>query len=172
MVPASLDMDISPWAPPSGGWLAKGRIDPAAVATPGPQSSAASRWRARRRSALGVAGVRDHGLLGHRGFTPPLFAVGIGLLVGLWLRCRAGNRADAVRIGCLAAFLVGSHGVLDALAQDRRGMLFLWPLSPPSISLSVAPHPRRPRWLGAVHAPRPFSPGRRVRLLPAADVLR
>ena len=29
----------------------------------------------------------------------------------------------------MAALLVGSHCMLDAMAQDGRGMLFLWPLS-------------------------------------------
>lgn len=76
------------------------------------------------------AGVRDHGLIGHRGFThTPLFAVAVGLLAGLCVRWRGGNRKEAVRLGCLAGFLVGTHGILDALAQDGRGMLFLWPFS-------------------------------------------
>jgi membrane-bound metal-dependent hydrolase YbcI (DUF457 family) len=74
---------------------------------------------------------RPHGpLLDHRGLThTPLFALCIGALVfGVGLHY-LGHRTRAARLGILAALLVGSHCMLDAMAQDGRGMLFLWPLS-------------------------------------------
>jgi inner membrane protein len=72
-----------------------------------------------------------HGpLLDHRGLThTPLFALCIGALVfGVGLRHLRSRRRSA-QLGILAALLVASHCMLDAMAQDGRGMLFLWPLS-------------------------------------------
>src|SRR5262249_26393449 len=34
-----------------------------------------------------------------------------------------------LRTGVAAMLLVGSHGLLDAMAQDGRGILFAWPFS-------------------------------------------
>ncbi len=69
-------------------------------------------------------------LFDHRGLThTPLFAVWVGLVAfGVSLRSLE-SRARAVRTGVMATLLVGSHCLLDAMAQDGRGMLFLWPLS-------------------------------------------
>lgn len=75
-----------------------------------------------------LLGAPDDGILGHRGFThTPLFALAVGATVGLWSWAR--RRPRALVMGLLAALLVASHGLLDASAQDGRGMLFLWPLS-------------------------------------------
>ena len=88
-------------------------------------------------------GAPDRGVLGHRGFThTPLFALGVGLLVaGYWWRSR---RAKPVSVGLLAVALVCSHSVLDALAQDGRGMLFLWPFSMERFHLPWRPIPDAP----------------------------
>ncbi len=69
-------------------------------------------------------------LLDHRGLThTPMFALGVGVVVfACGLRWTAA-RARALRAGVVAALLVGSHCALDAMAQDGRGMLFLWPFS-------------------------------------------
>jgi membrane-bound metal-dependent hydrolase YbcI (DUF457 family) len=69
-------------------------------------------------------------LLDHRGLThTPLFALCIGAVVfGIGLHCLR-HRARSAQLGVIAALLVGSHCMLDAMAQDGRGMLFLWPLS-------------------------------------------
>jgi len=87
-------------------------------------------------------------LLDHRGLThTPLFALGIGAVVfgvGLrWLR----NRTRSAQLGVLAALLVGSHCMLDAMAQDGRGMLFLWPLSMRRYHFSFRPIPDIPTGL-------------------------
>jgi membrane-bound metal-dependent hydrolase YbcI (DUF457 family) len=87
-------------------------------------------------------------LLDHRGLThTPLFALGIGAVVfgvGLhWLR----NRTRSAQLGIIAALLVGSHCVLDAMARDGRGMLFLWPLSMHRYHFSFRPIPDIPTGL-------------------------
>jgi inner membrane protein len=77
-----------------------------------------------------LLGVRDHGLQGHRGFThTPFFALVVGVVATLVLRLSARSVRDSLRLGLLAAALVGSHPILDALAQDGRGMMSLWPFS-------------------------------------------
>jgi inner membrane protein len=72
-------------------------------------------------------GVPDRGLAGHRGLThTPAFALTVALLAGglaLWR-----GRPRAWRIAIVTALVLGSHGILDALAQDGRGIMFLWPL--------------------------------------------
>lgn len=71
-------------------------------------------------------GVRDQGLFGHRGLThTPFFALSIGLLAW-WLTARRGG-TGCWRVGLVTALVIGSHGVLDALAQEGRGIMFLWP---------------------------------------------
>jgi inner membrane protein len=73
-------------------------------------------------------GVRDHGLCGHRGILhTPLFAIAVGLTA--FLICRARGSSRAIRAGLVATLLVASHGLLDAMAQDGRGILFAWPFS-------------------------------------------
>ena len=87
---------------------------------------------------IGLAlGVPDRGLFGHRGLThTPVFALGVGLAVGAWRwrRERAGAGAPrsprrGLRAGLAAFLLVASHGVLDGIALDGRGILYLWPFS-------------------------------------------
>jgi len=70
-------------------------------------------------------------LSSHRGLThTPLFAVLVGAVVGLLCHlCSRRAPARALRAGLIATLLVGSHGLLDAMAQGGRGILFLWPLS-------------------------------------------
>jgi inner membrane protein len=73
-------------------------------------------------------GVPDYGLHGHRGFLhTPLFALLVGLTVFLIARARKLSRPG--RMAVAAALLVASHGLLDAMAQDGRGILFAWPFS-------------------------------------------
>jgi inner membrane protein len=88
-------------------------------------------------------GAPDHGLMGHRGFThTPLFALGVGVAIAVvgWLRRRPG----CVRLGALAALLVCSHGILDGIAQDGRGILFFWPFSMERFHLPWRPIPDAP----------------------------
>jgi inner membrane protein len=69
-------------------------------------------------------------LLDHRGLThTPMFALWVGLVVFAFCHRSMETRAGAARAGVVAALLVGSHCLLDAMAQDGRGMLFLWPFS-------------------------------------------
>ena len=89
-----------------------------------------------------MLGVPDRDLIGHRGAThTPLFALVVGLLVWLWLRDR---RPHAWRLALLATLLVASHGLLDALAQDGRGIMFLWPLSSERFHMPWRPIPDAP----------------------------
>ena len=87
-------------------------------------------------------------LLDHRGLThTPLFALCIGLVVfGIALHY-LGGRTRSARLGLMAALIVGSHCVLDAMAQDGRGMLFLWPLSMHRYHLPFRPIPDIPTGL-------------------------
>jgi inner membrane protein len=88
-------------------------------------------------------GVPDRGLLGHRGFThTPLFALAVGVAVGIfsWARRRPG----VVRRGLAAFLLVASHGILDGIAQDGRGILYLWPFSMERFHLPWRPIPDAP----------------------------
>ena len=77
----------------------------------------------------GVFKVRGP-LFDHRGLThTPIFALWVGLVVFAFCHHSMESRARAARAGIVAALLVGSHCLLDAMAQDGRGMLFLWPFS-------------------------------------------
>jgi inner membrane protein len=88
-------------------------------------------------------GVRDHGLWGHRGWThTPAFALLVGalvFLVGRWRRWAA-----PLRRGVVAALLVASHPLLDAMAQDGRGLMFAWPFSDARFHLPWRPIPDAP----------------------------
>jgi inner membrane protein len=63
---------------------------------------------------------------GHRGMTHSLlFSVLVGVLVAIGLRLRRRPaRVDAL----LAALVVASHGVLDAMTTGGLGVEFFWPL--------------------------------------------
>jgi inner membrane protein len=90
-------------------------------------------------------GVADVGTWGHRGFThTPLFALVVALAIGALARGGAGAR---LRLAVAVALIVGSHGLLDALARDGRGIMFLWPLSATRFHLPVQPIPDAPTGL-------------------------
>jgi inner membrane protein len=88
-------------------------------------------------------GAPDRGIFGHRGFThTPLFAAAVGLAVAAYWLAR--RRPGSVRLGVLATLLVSSHGLLDAIAQEGRGIMFLWPLSTERFHLPWRPIPDAP----------------------------
>jgi inner membrane protein len=90
-------------------------------------------------------GVLDGGIWGHRGVShTPAFALLAGLVTALlmWRRDR-----HPIRLGLAVALVVASHAVLDALAQDGRGMMFLWPLSTGRFHFPWRPIPDAPRGL-------------------------
>jgi inner membrane protein len=94
-------------------------------------------------------GLPDRGLFGHRGVMhTPFFAltVGVATFVALRLWTRRPLR-DVVRAALIALMLVGSHGVLDALAQEGRGVLVLWPLSSARFHFIWRPIPDAPTGL-------------------------
>ena len=63
---------------------------------------------------------------GHRGMTRSLlFATIIGLVVALGLRLR---RQPVLLDALLAALVVASHGVLDAMTTGGLGVEFFWPV--------------------------------------------
>jgi inner membrane protein len=88
-------------------------------------------------------GLRDHGAVGHRGWMhTPFFAIAVGvliLLVGRWRRW-----SEPLRRGAIAALLVGSHCLLDAMAQQGRGIMIAWPLSQARFHLAWRPIPDAP----------------------------
>jgi inner membrane protein len=93
---------------------------------------------------LVALGADDRGLLGHRGVShTPMFALAAGLLAALitWAR---GQRRPIGR-GLVVALVVCSHCILDALTQDGRGMMFLWPLSADRFHFPWRPIPDAPR---------------------------
>jgi inner membrane protein len=92
-------------------------------------------------------GVPDVGLSGHRGLThTPAFALAVGLAAGLiaWLRRR---EAGAWRVGLTVALVVLSHGLLDSMAQDGRGIMSFWPFSCRRYHLFWRPIPDAPTGL-------------------------
>ena len=63
---------------------------------------------------------------GHRGMTHSLlFAALVGALVAIGLRLR---RRRVLLDAILAAFVVASHGVLDAMTTGGLGVEFFWPV--------------------------------------------
>lgn len=63
---------------------------------------------------------------GHRGMTHSLlFAALVGVLVAIGLRLR---RRPVLLDALLAAFVVASHGVLDAMTTGGLGVEFFWPV--------------------------------------------
>jgi inner membrane protein len=90
-------------------------------------------------------GVPDAGLTGHRGLThTPAFALAVSLAAGL---CARLWRKDAWRVGLTVALVVGSHGLLDSMAQDGRGIMTFWPLSTSRYHLFWRPIPDAPTGL-------------------------
>jgi inner membrane protein len=85
----------------------------------------------------------DHGPVGHRGLThTPLFALLIGVLVFLAGRWR--RWSEPLRCGVIAALLVGSHCLLDAMAQQGRGIMLGWPFSEARFHFPWRPIPDAP----------------------------
>ena len=90
-------------------------------------------------------GVPDEGMWGHRGVShTPAFALLVGLAVALVMRARDRH---PWRLGLAVALVVASHGVLDALAQGGRGMMFFWPLHTEPLHFPWRPIPDAPRGL-------------------------
>ena len=72
-------------------------------------------------------GVRYEDPWGHRGATHSIvFGVMIAVLVGLFARARG---LSAVRTALIAAVVIVSHGLLDALTDGGLGAALLWPFS-------------------------------------------
>jgi inner membrane protein len=72
-------------------------------------------------------GIPYHAPFGHRGASHSLmFALGVGMLMALWLR-RWGWRFS--RAWLVAAAVVASHPVLDAMTDGGLGVALLWPFS-------------------------------------------
>jgi inner membrane protein len=95
---------------------------------------------------LAVAlGVPDPGIWGHRGVShTPAFALCVGLLATLVAWCW---HARPIRLGLIVTLVVGSHALLDALTQEGRGMMFLWPLAVTRFHFPWRPIPDAPRGL-------------------------
>lgn len=93
---------------------------------------------------LVALGTDDWGAWGHRGAShTPVFALAVGVLAALltWAR---GQRRPLGR-GLVVALVVASHCVLDALTQEGRGMMFLWPLTSDRFHFLWRPIPDAPR---------------------------
>jgi inner membrane protein len=87
-------------------------------------------------------GVRYSAPWGHRGATHSLvFALAMGAVVGL-LALLA--RRPALRTGLLAAAVVASHGLLDALTDGGLGAALLWPFSDERFFAPITPLPVAP----------------------------
>jgi len=73
-----------------------------------------------------MVGIPYRHPFGHRGMTHSLlFAALIGLVVALGLRLR---RQPVLLDAILAAVVVASHGVLDAMTTGGLGVEFFWPV--------------------------------------------
>ena len=73
-----------------------------------------------------MVGIPYRHPFGHRGMTHSLlFAALIGLVVALGLRLR---RQPVLLDAVLAALVVASHGVLDAMTTGGLGVEFFWPV--------------------------------------------
>jgi inner membrane protein len=91
-------------------------------------------------------GIRDAGLIGHRGFThTPAFALLVGAVAGLVAARR--RWGSGWRVALVVALVVLSHGVLDGLAQDGRGIMVFWPLSRDRYHFPWRPLPDAPTGL-------------------------
>ena len=87
-------------------------------------------------------GVVDAGPCGHRGASHSLLPVIlVGLLVG-WLAPRFG--LPRLKTALLAAAVLASHGLLDALTASGRGVPVLWPFSFHRYALPWRPIPDSP----------------------------
>jgi inner membrane protein len=95
---------------------------------------------------LGLAlGLSDQGFWGHRGYSHTLaFAGLIAGAVFVLLRRRASSPGLAA---VLAFVAVGSHGVLDAMTYDSRGIAFFWPLLDERLTLPLRIIPNAPTGL-------------------------
>ena len=92
-----------------------------------------------------VAGIPYGAPFGHRGASHSLaFALACGLAVGL-----VGRRG---RLGVLAAAVVASHPLLDALTDGGLGVALLWPLSDQRIFAPWRPIPVAPIGAGFLSA--------------------
>jgi inner membrane protein len=79
---------------------------------------------------------------GHRGATHSLaFSALGGAAIGLVAAARGGNGR---RIGALAALVLASHGLLDALTNGGLGCALLWPFSDARIFVPWRPLPVAP----------------------------
>jgi inner membrane protein len=90
-------------------------------------------------------GVRDEGLLGHRGFSHTFIFAGLcaaaaGALARRW-------RWNPSHLAMLVFLTLASHGVLDAATTDSRGIPLLWPLVEERILAPARPIPVAPTGL-------------------------
>lgn len=93
-------------------------------------------------------GVADHGAGGHRGFTHTFaFAVLLGMVGALACR-RSAHRP--MRAFLFVAATVASHGILDALTFDSRGVMLFWPFADVTIAFGWRPIPSAPTGLAFV----------------------
>ena len=74
----------------------------------------------------------------------PVFALALGLVAGMIARRRGW---DAWRAVMAVTLVLGSHGVLDALAQEGRGIMFLWPVTDTRYHFPWRPIPDAPTGL-------------------------
>jgi inner membrane protein len=97
-----------------------------------------------------MLGLPDVGPLGHRGLTHSLlFAVAVALGAALLAR-RLGWRP--LYTAFFAFLVVGSHGPLDALTHNSRGVPLLWPISDQAIAMPWRPIPVAPTGMEFVSA--------------------
>jgi inner membrane protein len=90
-------------------------------------------------------GVPDRGWAGHRGLThTPFFALSCGLILA-WALIKTGRNWRAMTTAVTLTML--SHGLLDGLAEEGRGIMYLWPLSDTRFHLPWRPIPDAPTGL-------------------------
>jgi inner membrane protein len=95
-------------------------------------------------------GLPDVGLFGHRGLTHTLLFALVVAGVAALLAKRAGLRP--LYTGFFVLMVVGSHGPLDALTYDSRGVPLLWPFSAEPIVSPWRPIPVAPTGLAFMSA--------------------
>jgi inner membrane protein len=90
-------------------------------------------------------GLADEGFWGHRGYSHTLgFAAAVAVTAFALLRRRIPNAG----FGAVLVFLaVASHGVLDAMTYDSRGIAFFWPLLEDRLTLPLRIIPPAPTGL-------------------------